>query len=106
MMGEDVLIARALLEAGYTIVYDAQATVDHSHDYGPEKMFWRGQVDGKFNVEWMQRVCIGGEADITWLTNQLVAEDVGVLVAGLGRFLPGLIEHRDQVGPHREIQCV
>jgi GT2 family glycosyltransferase len=78
-MGEDVLIARGILEAGYTIVYDADATVDHSHDYGPEKMRWRGNVDGKFNVEWMQRRCIGAEADIAVLTERLVAEDMAVL---------------------------
>ncbi len=92
-MGEDVLIGRAILEAGYTVVYDAEATVDHSHDYGPEKMRWRGQVDGRFNAEWMQRVCIGGETDITWLTNHLVEEDrrelarLGVAAADSERLL-------------------
>ncbi len=78
-MGEDVLIGRAILEAGYTVVYDAEATVDHSHDYGPEKMRWRGQVDGRFNAEWMERVCVGGESDIAVLTDHLVGDDVRVL---------------------------
>ncbi len=79
MMGEDVLMGRAILEAGYTIVYDARATVDHSHDYGPEKMRWRGQVDARFNAEWMQRICVATEDDIEVLTEQLVADDMRIL---------------------------
>ena len=78
-MGEDVLIARGIIEAGYTVVYDAEATVDHSHDYGPEKMLWRGRVDGKFNAEWMGRTCIASEGDLGTLTGRLVADDARVL---------------------------
>lgn len=74
-MGEDVLIGRGILEGGYTIVYDAEATVDHSHDYAPEKNRWRGQVDGRFNAEWMDRVCVGGESDMVALTDDLVERD-------------------------------
>ena len=79
MMGEDVLMGRAILEAGYTVVYDVEATVDHSHDYGPEKMRWRGHVDGRFNAEWMQRICVGSERDADVLTERMLAEDTRVL---------------------------
>jgi len=78
-MGEDVLMARAIVEAGYTVAYDVEATVDHSHDYGPDKQRWRGQVDGKFNVEWMQRRCIASASDVEVLAERLVQEDLRVL---------------------------
>jgi rhamnosyltransferase len=78
-MGEDVLMGRGLIEAGYTVVYDARATVDHSHEYGPEKMRWRGNVDGKFNAEWMDRISIASEADLGALLERLVAQDARVL---------------------------
>jgi len=55
--GEDVLMARALLEAGFTVVYDDQATVEHSHDYGVEETRARAVVDGRFNAEWLGRTC-------------------------------------------------
>ena len=50
-------MARALLEAGFTVVYDDQATVEHSHDYGPEETRARAVADGRFNAEWLGRVC-------------------------------------------------
>ena len=78
-MGEDVLIARAIVEAGYAVVYDAQATVDHSHDYGPEKLHWRGEVDGRFNAEWFGRICVASEADAEVLTERLAAGDLAAL---------------------------
>ncbi|QDU67076.1 2-deoxystreptamine glucosyltransferase [Planctomycetes bacterium Pla86] len=56
--GEDMLMARALLEAGYTVVYDADAVVEHSHDYTPAESRSRAVIDGRFNVEWLDRLCI------------------------------------------------
>jgi GT2 family glycosyltransferase len=72
-------MGRAIIEAGYTVVYDVDSTVDHSHDYGPEKMRWRGNVDGKFNVEWMQRTCVAAEEDIELLGRRLAEEDLACL---------------------------
>jgi glycosyltransferase involved in cell wall biosynthesis len=60
--GEDVLMARALLEAGFTVVYDDQATVEHSHDFGPEETRARATVDGRFNAEWLGRICFESRA--------------------------------------------
>src|SRR5262249_10701405 len=56
--GEDILMSRALLEAGHTVVYDASAVVEHSHDYGPEELGRRAEIDGRFNAEWLDRVCV------------------------------------------------
>ena len=79
MMGEDLLIARGLIDAGYAVVYDAEATVDHSHDYGPEKMRWRGNVDGLFNAEWLDRLCVAREEDIGTLVGRMVERDLSLL---------------------------
>lgn len=79
MMGEDVLMGRGILEGGYIVVYDSEATVDHSHDYGYEKTKWRGFVDSKFNAEWLGRINVPVESDITFLREELVAADMQVL---------------------------
>lgn len=82
-MGEDVLMGRGILEAGFTVVYDAEATVDHSHDYGPEKMRWRGWVDSKFNAEWLNRIAIQSESMIDQARDVMVAGDMEYL-RGMG----------------------
>lgn len=76
MMGEDVLMARGLLEAGFDLVLDPQASVDHSHDYPPEKLRWRGEVDGRFNAEWLDWVSVGERADVPVLAERLVQADL------------------------------
>jgi len=73
--GEDILMARALLEAGHTIVYDARATVEHSHDHDARATYERAWIDGKFNAEWLGRVCVGSMADARTLTGRVSAED-------------------------------
>jgi len=81
--GEDVLMARALLEAGYTIVYDDAATVEHSHDYTPEEHRARGEIDARFNAEWLDRICVASEADARELTKrQLVIDGEAIAAAG------------------------
>ncbi|MEM7517250.1 MAG: glycosyltransferase family 4 protein, partial [Planctomycetota bacterium] len=56
-------MARAILEAGYTVVYDDQATVEHSHDYDAAETRSRTRIDGRFNAEWLDRTCIASKAD-------------------------------------------
>lgn len=73
--GEDVLIARGLLEAGYTVVYDDVATVEHSHDYGPDEMQKRAAIDGKFNAEWLDRICVGSRSDAEVLVSRQLTRD-------------------------------
>lgn len=79
--GEDVLMARALLEGGWKIVYDAQATVEHSHDYDVDETRKRGLVDGRFNAEWIGHTCVASAADVETLVERLGAEDRAALEA-------------------------
>jgi glycosyltransferase involved in cell wall biosynthesis len=77
--GEDLLMARALLEAGYTVVYDDQATVEHSHDYGPEEMDKRARIDGKFNAEYLDRLCVASAGDAAILSERQLSADRSAL---------------------------
>ena len=79
--GEDVLMARALLEAGYTVVYDDEATVEHSHDYTPEEHHARGQIDARFNAEWLDRICVGSKSDAKELTRRQLKTDAEAISA-------------------------
>ncbi len=79
--GEDVLLARALLEAGWTVVYDDVAVVEHSHDYGPEEMRKRCRIDGRFNAEHLDRICVASREDAEELTRRQLARDREALVA-------------------------
>ena len=69
--GEDVLQARAILEAGYAIAYDAVATVEHSHDYNTRETFERARIDGRFNAQWLDRICLASEQDVDVLCGRL-----------------------------------
>jgi len=81
--GEDILMARAFLEAGYTVVYDAAATVEHSHDYDAEETRKRTRIDGEFSAEWLGRICVATARDADVLTDRLSAEDA-VKIRALG----------------------
>jgi glycosyltransferase involved in cell wall biosynthesis len=71
VFGEDVLQARAILEAGYAIAYDAVATVEHSHDYNTREIFERARIDGRFNAQWLDRICLASEQDVDVLCERL-----------------------------------
>ncbi len=73
--GEDVLMARAFLEAGFTVVYDDAARVEHSHDYSPEEVLARARIDGRFNAEWLGRVCVASKDDARVLEKRMLAAD-------------------------------
>ncbi|MBL8863439.1 MAG: glycosyltransferase [Planctomycetes bacterium] len=79
--GEDVLLARAVLEAGFTVVYDDEATVEHSHDYGPEETHERAKIDGRFNAEWLDRVCVASKDDARILEKRVLEDDAAALLA-------------------------
>lgn len=82
--GEDILQARAMLEAGYTVVYDDQATVEHSHDYDPEEMQSRARIDGQFNAEYLDRICVGSASDVRVLVQrQLESDRAGLAESGI-----------------------
>jgi glycosyltransferase involved in cell wall biosynthesis len=79
--GEDVLMARAILEAGYTVVYDDQATVEHSHDFTPEETRARAEIDGRFNAEWLDRLCFTSRAQAREHVPGQVEKDLAALRA-------------------------
>jgi glycosyltransferase involved in cell wall biosynthesis len=79
--GEDVLMARALLEAGFTVVYDDAATVEHSHDYDERESYERAKIDGRFNAEWLDRICVATSGDALALTERQLAADRSALRA-------------------------
>lgn len=83
--GEDVLMARALLEGGWTVVYDAAHAVEHSHDYDAAETYARAHVDGRFNAEWLDRVAVASPADAEALCRRMRApDDAAVRAAGFG----------------------
>jgi len=79
--GEDILQARAILEAGFTVVYDDEATVEHSHDYSPEETRARATIDGRFNAEWLDRVCVATKDDARILEKRVLEDDKRALEA-------------------------
>lgn len=79
--GEDILQARAILEAGFTVVYDDEATVEHSHDYSPEETYTRAKIDGRFNAEWLDRVCVASKDDARILEKRVLEGDKSALEA-------------------------
>jgi glycosyltransferase involved in cell wall biosynthesis len=79
--GEDVLLARALLEAGWTVVYDDAATVEHSHDYDARETRERARIDGRFSAEWLDRICIASAADARTLCARLAPADARDIAA-------------------------
>ncbi len=79
--GEDLLQARAFLEAGYTVVYDDEAVVEHSHDYDPAETYKRAEIDGRFNAEWLGRVCVASKGDARILEKRVLDEDALALKA-------------------------
>jgi glycosyltransferase involved in cell wall biosynthesis len=80
--GEDILMARALLEGGFVVAYDADATVEHSHDYDEQETLARARIDGRFNAEWLGRICIERRSDIDVLVKRF-AESDRTRIAGL-----------------------
>ena len=79
--GEDVLMARALLEAGFTVVYDDEAAVEHSHDYDAVETRSRARIDGRFNAEWLGRTCVSSRADARTLVERQLERDRAALEA-------------------------
>ena len=82
--GEDILMARALLEAGYTVVYCAKAAVEHSHDYDEAETRARARIDGRFNKEWLGRICVASKKDARALADRFFALDRAAIESRLG----------------------
>lgn len=81
--GEDILMARALVEGGWTVVYDVKATVEHSHDYDADETRSRAKIDGRFNKEWLDRTCVGSKKDARILGERFREDDRRAIRAAL-----------------------
>ncbi len=79
--GEDLLMSRALLEAGWTVVYDDAALVEHSHDWSAVELRARARVDGRFNAEWLGRTCVASRKDAATLAGRQLERDREALEA-------------------------
>lgn len=72
-IGEDVLWAKDVLEAGYRIQHEPTSVVYHSHDYGYLDILRRNVDDGLCNQEIVGRQL--SEADVVPLITAMVRED-------------------------------
>ncbi|MFT7170148.1 MAG: glycosyltransferase involved in cell wall biosynthesis [Paracoccaceae bacterium] len=92
--GEDILMARAFLEAGYCVVYDDQAVVEHSHDYDAKETRARASIDATFSAEWLGRICVDSAKAAATLTRRLAAEDALAIEAlGLSSEATGALKN-------------
>lgn len=73
--GEDVLLGRAVLEAGQAVVFEDAAWVEHSHEYDCNQLFERGRSDALFNVEHLQYRCVEHERDVAALVERKLELD-------------------------------
>ncbi len=79
--GEDILMARAFLEAGFKVVYDDLAVVEHSHDYDEAETYARAKIDAEFNAEWLDRICVASTKDVAVLSVRVSSEDAAAIEA-------------------------
>ena len=82
--GEDILLGRAIVEAGRSIVYEDRVVVHHSHDYGPEELWSRGRMDATLNAEHLRRPLIKEECEVAaQVENQLACDRAALEAAGI-----------------------
>ncbi|MFI5003719.1 MAG: glycosyltransferase [Solirubrobacterales bacterium] len=72
-LGEDLLWAREVLEAGWSLWHEPASVVYHSHDYTLRELFARNVDDGVANREINERALAEGE--VAPLIEALVADD-------------------------------
>ncbi|MBI4881618.1 MAG: glycosyltransferase [Planctomycetes bacterium] len=83
--GEDVLWAKAALEAGHRIVFDPEAPVIHSHEYDAATLRQRTRIDGWLNRAYLDRVCVVRRRDVFTMTRRAARADREHLRAGGAR---------------------
>jgi len=81
-IGEDLLWAREVLEAGMTLVHEARSRVYHSHEYSLREWFMRNVDDGIANRDINGRSLSDAEADA--LVRGMIASDWSFLRDELG----------------------
>lgn len=77
--GEDVLLARGMLEGGGTVVYETAAVIHHSHEYEADVIRPRTADDSAFNAQWLQRVLIQEDGHIASMLDDLLEADEAFL---------------------------
>jgi len=73
--GEDAMMARAMIEGGYTVVFDDKSVVEHSHEYDADEYYARGKYDAEFNAQRLDRVCVGSSKEVEHHTKRILKED-------------------------------
>lgn len=81
-IGEDLLWAREVVEAGMALVHEPESRVYHSHDYSLRDWFMRNVDDGVANREINGRTMADEEADA--LVRGMIASDWAYLREELG----------------------
>ncbi len=79
--GEDVLWAKAALEAGQRIVFDPEAPVVHSHEYQARVLRQRTRIDGWLNRAYLDRVCVARLRDAFVMARRAARADRACLRA-------------------------
>ena len=81
-LGEDLLWAREVLEAGWSLWHEPASAVYHSHDYTLQELFARNLDDGLANREINDRAL--EESEVLPLIRALVVDDWAYLQSTLG----------------------
>lgn len=81
-IGEDLLWAREVLEAGMALVHEAESRVYHSHSYSLREWFMRNVDDGIANREINGRAL--GDEEVDLLVRGMIASDWAFLRDELG----------------------
>lgn len=63
LSGEDAVAAAMILRKGHKIAYVADAVVNHSHNYTPQKEFVRHFDTGMYRKQWDKILDLGGGGD-------------------------------------------
>ena len=75
MMGEDIKYAKAVIEAGYKVVFDPDSQVLHSHEYEASTVYARTFIDADMNMRLLDRPCIDKLSHAVIQTNRSWRED-------------------------------
>jgi glycosyltransferase involved in cell wall biosynthesis len=75
MFGEDIKFARAAIEAGWTIVFDPESQVLHSHEYDASTLYDRTYIDAVLNMEHLKRPCVDTYKNALVLTGRFAKAD-------------------------------
>ncbi len=77
--GADVLMLRALIEAGFTVVDDDAAAVEHGRDLAPAQTRAHAELAGRFAAEWLGRASVPTEDDARILAVRALEQDARAL---------------------------